>query len=64
MTNFEIIVQLEDLARDAKGRIDPEDPEDVFRRDYEALTEAVKILNAENKQNHVSRRNAFHPKMG
>lgn len=64
MTNFEIITQLEDLARDAKGRIDPEDPEDVFRKDHEALTEAVKILNAENKQNHVSRRNAFHPKMG
>ena len=44
MTNFEIIAQLEDLARDAKGRIDPEDPEDVFRRDYEALTEAGVLL--------------------
>lgn len=64
MTIPEIITQLEDLARDAKAQIDPEDSEDVFRRDYEALTEAVKILNAENKQNHVSRRNAFHPKMG
>lgn len=44
MTKSEIIVQLEDLARDAKGRIDPTDPEDIFRRDYEALTEAVEIL--------------------
>ena len=53
MTNFEIIAQLEDLARDAKGRIDPEDPEDVFRKDYEALTEVVKILNAESDQNNA-----------
>lgn len=44
MTKSEIIVQLEDLARDAKGRIDPTDPEDVFRKDHEALTEAVEIL--------------------
>lgn len=44
MTKEEIITQLEDLARDAKARIDPEDSEDVFRRDYEALTGAVEIL--------------------
>lgn len=44
MTKSEIIVQLEDLARDAKGRIDPTDPEDIFRRDYETLTEAAEIL--------------------
>ena len=44
MTKEEIITQIEDLARDAKGRIDPEDPEDVFRKDYEALTEAIRIL--------------------
>lgn len=44
MTIPEIVAQLEDLARDAKGRIDPTDPEDIFRRDYEALTEAVEIL--------------------
>lgn len=44
MTKEEIITQLEDLARDANGRIDPEDPEDVFRWDYEALTEATEII--------------------
>lgn len=44
MTIPEIVAQLEDLARDAKARIDPEDSEDVFRRDYEALTGAVEIL--------------------
>ncbi len=44
MTKFEIITQLEDLARDAKGRIDPEDPEDVFWKDFKALTEAIRIL--------------------
>lgn len=44
MTKKEIITQIEDLARDAKARIDPEDSEDVFRRDYEALTGAVEIL--------------------
>lgn len=44
MTKEEIIDQLEDLAHDTKGRIDPEDPEDVFRRDYEALTGAAEIL--------------------
>lgn len=44
MTILEIVAQLEDLARNAKGHIDPEDPEDVFRRDYEALTEAAEII--------------------
>lgn len=46
MTKEEIITQLEDLACDAKGRIDPEDPKDVFRKDSEALTEAAEILKA------------------
>ena len=40
----EIITQLSALAADAKGRIDPEDPDDVFLKDYEALTCAMKIL--------------------
>ena len=44
MNKKEIISQLKDLQRDAKTRIDKDDPNDISRADYEALEEAIKII--------------------
>ena len=44
MNKKEIISQLKDLQRDAKARIDKDDPNDISRADYEALEEAIKII--------------------
>ena len=44
MNKKEIISQLKDLQRDAKARIDKNDPNDISRADYEALDEAIKII--------------------
>ena len=44
MNKKEIISQLKDLQRDAKNRIDKDDSDDIFRADYEALDEAIKII--------------------
>lgn len=44
MNKKEIISQLESLQREAKTHIDKEDENDIFRADYEALEEAIKII--------------------
>ena len=44
MNKKEIISQLKDLQRDAKARIDKDDPDDISRADYEALGQAITIL--------------------
>ena len=44
MNKKEIISQLKDLQRDAKTRIDKDDPNNISRADYEALEEAIKII--------------------
>lgn len=44
MNKKEIISQLKDLQRDAKTRIDKDDPNDISRADFEALEEAIKII--------------------
>lgn len=44
MNKKEIISQLKSLQREAKTHIDKEDGNDIFRADYEALEEAIKII--------------------
>ena len=44
MNKKEIISQLKSLQREAKTHIDKEDENDIFRADYEALEEAIKII--------------------
>lgn len=44
MNKEEIINQLKDLQRDAKARIDKDNPDDISRVDYEALDEAIKTI--------------------
>lgn len=44
MTIKEIISQLESLRADAMERIDPEDEDDVFKKDVEALDKAIVVL--------------------
>lgn len=44
MTIKEVINQLESLKADAVERIDPEDEDDMFKKDAESLNEAIKVL--------------------
>lgn len=44
MDKEEIIKQLKSLQREAKTHIDKEDENDIFRADFEALEEAIKII--------------------
>ena len=44
MTIKEVINQLESLKADAVERIDPEDEDDVFKKDVEALDKAIAVL--------------------
>lgn len=44
MTIKETINQLESLRADAVERIDPEDEDDVFKKDVEALDNAIAVL--------------------
>ena len=44
MNKKEIISQLKSLQREAKTHIDKEDENDIFRADFEALEEAIKII--------------------
>ena len=44
MNKKQVILQLESLKRDAETHIDKEDKNDIFRADYEALEEAIKII--------------------
>lgn len=44
MTLKEAINQLESLRADAFVRIDPEDEDDVFKKDVEALEKAIAVL--------------------
>lgn len=44
MTIGEIIRNLEDQAKDRESSIDKDDPECIFRKDAEALREAVSII--------------------
>lgn len=44
MNKKEIISQLKSLQREAKTHIDKEDGNDIFRADFEALEEAIKII--------------------
>lgn len=44
MNKNEIISQLKSLQQEAKTHIDEEDENDIFRADFEALEEAIKII--------------------
>lgn len=44
MTIKEVINQLKSLRADATERIDPEDDDDVFKKDVEALDKAIAVL--------------------
>lgn len=44
MNKKEIISQLKSLQQEAKTHIDKEDENDIFRADFEALEEAIKII--------------------
>lgn len=44
MNKEQVISQLKSLQRDAKSHIDKDDKDDIFRADYEALGEAIKII--------------------
>lgn len=44
MNKNEIISQLKSLQQEAKTHIDKEDENDIFRADFEALEEAIKII--------------------
>lgn len=44
MNKKEIISQLKGLQQEAKTHIDKEDENDIFRADFEALEEAIKII--------------------
>lgn len=46
MTREECIIQLRDLIKDREPFIDQDDPDDVIRRDVEALRFAVGFLEA------------------
>ena len=54
MTIKEAINQLESLRADAVERIDPEDEDDVFSRDAEALYMAIAALGFFDDDNEVS----------
>lgn len=44
MNKKEIISQLKSLQQEAKTHIDKDDENDIFRADFEALEEAIKII--------------------
>lgn len=49
MTREEIIANLEDQTEDRESSIDETDPDCIFRKDAEALREAVKLLRQTDK---------------
>ena len=44
----EMMEQLQDVLQDKEKYVDPDDPDDIFKKDVDALKYAIKIINESN----------------